>query len=89
MTISLSDFISPEVYKTCKVLVSSDNGVTYIGIANYGWDWYNTSSDTWREIWSIMKIEEDSQNGTIEVSRPDGSYDNKYEWDEIDNLDFI
>lgn len=89
MTISLSDFISPEVYKTCKVLVSSSNWTTYIGIANYGWDWYNTASDTWKEIWSIMKIEEDSQNWTIEVSRPDGSYDNKYEWDEVDNLDYI
>ena len=36
-----------------------------------------------------MKIEEDSENGTIEVSRPDGSYDNKYEWDEVENLDYI
>lgn len=89
MTISLSDFISPEVYKTCKVLVAYNDWTTYIGIANYGWDWYNTSSDTWREIWSIMKIEEDSQNWTIEVSRPDGSYDNKYEWDEVENLDYI
>lgn len=89
MTISLSDFIPAEVYKSHKVLVSSDNGVTYIGIANYGGQWYNNASDTWREIWSIMKIEEDSQNGTIEVSLPDGSYENKFEWDEIDNLDFI
>ena len=88
MTPTLSDFISPEMLLNHKVLVDNSTEWTIlIWIANYWTEWYLTASDTAKEIWRIMKIVIDDWER--EISWPEGSCDNKYARDDVDELDFI